>query len=687
MKTHRMTELPLHARPAYVANGLVGLRVAPVPFTRGTALVGGYYGVSAVRATEELAEAVYPVGADLAVNGVWLSSRPECVRFVGQHYDFSCGELHSIFEFLVNEVTARVETFLFCSRTSPTVTLQETSVTVNRPCKLILQAHLDPRGLMGTLQRDYRPGWDPNRRDRDSDGVLLLQSRGNLSALGAAYVCDYQGDGLQQRGRNNYCQEEDYFFTDFQVDAKPGQRQVMWQAGSLVPGLLHAEPHWQAHRFVAHARQVTLARLREDNRLAWAELWRGRPRLIGADERWQDMADAAFFYLHSSVHSSSPCGIAPFGLSQRTAYSGHSFGWDSEAYMFPAVLLTAPKAARAMLDYCTRLVPAARDNARLNGYAGIQFPFQTALSGCEVTSFYSGGCGGVMLQFVIPAMAYAFLQYGHATGERRFIEQQALPLLEGTAEWICSRVRKTNRGYEMFNINGVDETIENIQNHGLTNVLCRHILRETVKLAERSGWAPAPEWREVAENMFIPIHAGTGTLEKHEGDARHLTMMAPDVLVLQSYPFGVEVSPQVTAASLAHQMKLAPAYLGFPMNSANCAVWATRLGDRRLALDCLEKGIAPRFVDPYFQFLESCNKNYPGTEDAATFVSGLGGFQSACLLGFTGLKLDENDPATWARHKIVLPEGWQAIEVERIFVRGKPVSLVARQGDAGARLV
>jgi len=42
--------------------------------------------------------------------------------------------------------------------------------------------------------------------------------------------------------------------------------------------------------------------------------------------------------------------------------------------MFPPVLLTAPNAARAMLDYRSRLLPAARDNARLNGLRGVQFP-------------------------------------------------------------------------------------------------------------------------------------------------------------------------------------------------------------------------------------------------------------------------------------------------------------------------
>jgi hypothetical protein len=30
---------------------------------------------------------------------------------------------------------------------------------------------------------------------------------------------------------------------------------------------------------------------------------------------------------------------------------------------------------------------------------------------------------------------------------------------------------------------------------------------------------------------------------------------------------------------------------------------------------------------------------------------------------------------------VVLPKGWTAIEVDRLFVRGKPMRLVARHGE------
>ena len=95
MKTHRIEERLPGAQPAYVANGLVGLRIPQIPLPHGTALVNGFVGLSPEKSHEEYADAPYPVGADIAIGGVWLSNRPDLAVFVSQEYDFACGELRS----------------------------------------------------------------------------------------------------------------------------------------------------------------------------------------------------------------------------------------------------------------------------------------------------------------------------------------------------------------------------------------------------------------------------------------------------------------------------------------------------------------------------------------------------------------------------------------------------------------
>ena len=58
----------------------------------------------------------------------------------------------------------------------------------------------------------------------------------------------------------------------------------------------------------------------------------------------------------------------------------------------------------------------------------------------------------------------------------------------------------------------------------------------------------------------------------------------------------------------------------------------------------------------------------------------------SCLYGLTGLLLSPAEPAEWFTRRVVLPTGWDAIEVDRLYVRGRPARLVAREGDERATL-
>ena len=80
------------------------------------------------------------------------------------------------------------------------------------------------------------------------------------------------------------------------------------------------------------AADIGFEAIRKNNRACWAELWKSRIRLVGAEKRWQAMADAAFFYLMSTAHTSSPSSTSMFGLAtwhDYHYYFGHVM-WDIE---------------------------------------------------------------------------------------------------------------------------------------------------------------------------------------------------------------------------------------------------------------------------------------------------------------------------------------------------------------------
>jgi len=286
--------------PAYLSNGVIGLRVREIALSPGMALISGYTGEHQERRIEAAAVAPYPVAVDLALGGVWLSDTPHRVRDLEQSYDFASGELTSRFVFAVEGALARLEVTTFCSRASPTLVCQETVLEVDGAVDVILRAAVDATDVPGRALRQMRetPGEDVPA----CDGALLWESPGGLSTAGIAYDTELLGADSEParppmiRGR---------FYTEYRLRAVAGRRYRLRQIVSLVPQAMHGHPDHQAVRLCAKARRDGFDALRRENREIWTELWKGRIRLEGASERWQQLADAAFFYLNSSTTGSA----------------------------------------------------------------------------------------------------------------------------------------------------------------------------------------------------------------------------------------------------------------------------------------------------------------------------------------------------------------------------------------------
>ena len=106
----------------------------------------------------------------------------------------------------------------------------------------------------------------------------------------------------------------------------------------------------------------SLADLLKSHTEGWNSLWEDGVVIVeGEDEHLERSVLAAQYYLFLSLPfpelASRPlpeyCGLSPGGLANGLLgqdYQGHSF-WDTESWMFPALLLLQPRTARALLDY------------------------------------------------------------------------------------------------------------------------------------------------------------------------------------------------------------------------------------------------------------------------------------------------------------------------------------------------
>jgi hypothetical protein len=177
--------------PAYVANGVVGLRVREMPLAGGLCLISGYTGEHPQRRIEAIAVAPYPLAGDVQLAGVWLSDSPHAVTIIDQAYDFEAGELRSRFKFTAGDCTASIDVLVFCSREEPSLVCQDIAIKVEKAVDLSLKALVDGRHVDGRALRYLR---DIPGEDKPScDGAALWESAGALSTCGIAYITEMVG--------------------------------------------------------------------------------------------------------------------------------------------------------------------------------------------------------------------------------------------------------------------------------------------------------------------------------------------------------------------------------------------------------------------------------------------------------------------------------------------------------------
>ena len=263
-------------------------------------------------------------------------------------------------------------------------------------------------------------------------------------------------------------------------------------------------PDQQAARLAAKARKDGFDKVRKQNRAVWDELWKGRLRLEGAGEHWQSLADAAFFYLNTSVHSSSPASTSIFGLAtwhDYHYYFGHVM-WDIEAFAVPPLSVLQPEAAKALLDYRSAHLQGAKRNAMILGRRGLQFPWESApRTGQEAAPL--PGTAAWHEDHVSLDVARAFRFYGDVTGDAEFNRTQAWPVLAGVCEWITIRVSKTHHGYDIAESMGIAERrIRSTTQRSRTWAPSSYCVPRLPR--RRPGFARHPLWTEIADGMAIP---------------------------------------------------------------------------------------------------------------------------------------------------------------------------------------
>jgi len=641
--------------PTCLSNGFVGFRPGINPLSPAPIQVAGFYGTHDLFGCESLCPVPYPLAVEVKLDG-----QVATLRTTKQSLDVSCGELTT--ELVASTATgkkAAMKVVQFASRSIPCVVAQEISLEPVQDILIELTSQVD---INSSQVGVYRKG--AYYQAEMWDHVLGVSS--DRCKLGIAVVAG--GEGVRRISPGK-----------FTADGKSGKSLRFQVMAALVAEYYSTDPEQQACRMVQRAVMVGYEDLREENRRQWEQLWRSRIRISG-DVDAQKALDVAFYYLHSEAHPSSQLSIPCFGLSLFDNYQGDIF-WDADAWMFLPTVLTDPKAGRQMVDFRRRTLEAAEKIASLYGCQGAQYPWQsTPRSGSE-------GCPhaahtGWSEQHVNHHVAIAQWQYCLITGDEVYMREGAWPVLKGIADWICSRGVWTNKGFEILKICGVDEDSPNINNGSHMNLTGKMALEAAIACSRKLGYAESKEWILAADKMYVPMDTSGKVIIPYPG-AKHTpgrvgysVGMLPFLLVHNppvpletfraTWEFEGKVRKEQPASPGNPASSGAPGFTAPPMAAATAF-----FGDREMAKEIFHNSWKPYFREPFGITSEYQHNKY------GNYLTNYGSLLQNTLLGFTGLRIVDGD---WRVYPASLPAGWNKIECDLIWVKGKPMKLVAEQG-------
>jgi trehalose/maltose hydrolase-like predicted phosphorylase len=470
---------------------------------------------------------------------------------------------------------------------------------------------------------------------------------------------------------------------------------------SCVRGTDH-RPSWEdAQRRLAEGEEVGFDGLLAEHREAWARRWTDAHVAIDGAPEDELAARFAVFHLLASVAGEGEAALGARGLTG-PAYGGHVF-WDADVFVLPALAALRPAAARAMLEYRIRRLPAARDAAAAQGRQGARFPWESADDGRDVTPRLARGPQGQPVRVVtgeyeehiVADVAWAASEYAAWSGDELLPESggrdHISDLVLDTARYWASRAEFDGDGRaHVRGVMGPDEYHTVVDDNAFTNVMARWNLRRAANLGEGSGAVgrERARWREVADALVDGYDAERGLYEQFAGYwslepllAAHLAPppVAADVVLGAARVAGSQIIKQADVLMLHH---LVPGEVAPGSLAAHIDYYEPRTAHGSSLSPAITAALLARARQPdraleLFRIATRMDlDDLTGTTASGLHLATMGGVWQALAYGFLGLR-----PAAEALAvDPCLPRAWAGLELSMRF-HGGPVRVRARHDE------
>jgi trehalose/maltose hydrolase-like predicted phosphorylase len=506
---------------------------------------------------------------------------------------------------------------------------------------------------------------------------MPMITKSHADDAGGAHAVILDVEGRVQSGHS-------YRFTKFvAASATEWEFENGRAAGVGAPG---ARPGARAAAAAARARSGGLHGLTAAHETAWRALWRS-DILVGGNSELQRTIHSDLFYLLENSAPGTTWPAAACGFSGN--YFGHVF-WDNDLWVFPALLLLHPERAKSLIAFRQRTLPQAIARARAHRFSGAMYPWEAdPWSGEDVTPKFAVENADREIH-VNGAVALAQWQYYLATGDRRWLRDNAFPVIRAVADFWVSRAAKGSTGrpsatprYEILDVTSPEEDYAHVNNEIYTNVVAHRSLQAAIAAAAALGEAPDARWRDVADGLYLPTAGQHGNYFDFDPTTAHdktNSWMATSVPMLSIPALDFDADAATLQGLFRHSLDA----IGPIRERANqmvlvmLAIQAADVGDANYFNDFVggRGGATDPFLKPPFNVRSETPQN-----DSIYLLATSGGFIQAFLFGLSGLRIEETGLAE--RYRPTLPRQITSLKLTNVAFRGKAVDVAISRLSTG----
>jgi len=626
-----------------VANGMIGIVSSPEPFRVKDVVLAGAYDLYGRGRVSNFLRSFNLLNMNMDIDGHRLGAKD--ISNMKQELDMHHASFTTSFDYLDK---ATVTYTYYSLRHLPFTVLMDISISAKKDIEITAASVMEAPDALKDVQNYY------NEIDRPHVVISLLTSSAK-SPTGKLLMCASntflfsEPHGQEPRVIHEMW-DNNMHLMKFSRKISAGETYHFSIAGSSITSAHHDDPLNEAERLTIFAKLEGRDRLVAFHNKAWDELWKSDITIEGDDQSQQDV-HSMLYHLYSFVREGTALSPSPMGLSG-LGYNGHVF-WDTDLWMFPAILVLHPEIAKSLIEYRYERLEAARRNAFSHGYKGAMFPWESAGTGVEETPVWA--LSGPFEHHITACVGMAAWNYYCVTQDKSWLKEKGWPILSATADFWASRVERNGPGhYDIKNVVAADEWAENVDNDAFTNAAAKTVLMDATEAAKLLGIVPDPDWVQVANN--IPILQFPDGVTKEHASYHGEGIKQADVNLL-AYPLKLITDPKQVEKDLHYYETRVPNEGTPAMTQAIFALLYSRLGVGEKAFHFFKDGYTPNLNPPFRVIAETKGGTNP------YFATGAGGMLQSVLMGFGGLDIT---PAGIVQVKSKLPPAWKKLTISGV---------------------